>query len=90
MIDNSKNQSGRRLDWGGESSHIDMVYVWACLGGGFFATVGITIGTGSSEMKEHKCKNWVYFEQILVRTSKAHKLAKLGVFLSKNGMLMGG
>ena len=36
----------------------------------FFANFGIAIGGFSSETKEPKLKNWVYFEQIIVKSTQ--------------------
>ena len=53
-------------------SHIDLVS--ACLLGCFFGKFIIAIGGFSSETKEPKFKNWVYFEQIIVKTPNVSKL----------------
>ena len=48
-------------------SHIDMVYVCACLLGRFFAKFGIAIGGFHQGQRSPNYINWVYFGQIIVR-----------------------
>ena len=54
----------------GKGSHIDMVYICACLLRCFSVEFGIAIGRFSSETKEIKFKNWVYIEQIIVKSTQ--------------------
>ena len=68
----------------GGGSLIDMVYVLCvCLLGRFFANFGIARGV-SSEKKEPKFTNWMYFGQIIVKSTH---LVKIRCFSSENGIL---
>ena len=56
---------------GGGGSHIDMVYVYVpAFWGRFFAKFSIAIGGFSSETKEPKFKNLVFFMQIIVKSTQ--------------------
>ena len=72
MCESNYTSRGEVLHWHG-------IHICACLLEPFFARFGIPIGGFSSGMKEPKLKNWVYFEQIIV---KKHPF-ELGTFLSK-------
>ena len=67
---------------GGGGSHIDGKHICACLSGYFFAKFGIAKGGFSSQTKEPKFKNWVYFEEII---AKAPNLGKTGCFSIQKG-----
>ena len=52
-------------------SHWHLVYIYVpAFWGTFFMKFGTAIGKFSSETKEPKFKNWVYFEQIIVKSTK--------------------
>ena len=68
-------------------SHIDLVYICACLLECFLVELGTAIGEFSSETKEPKFKNWVYFEQIIVKSTQFGQ--NWVFFYCKKGILMG-
>ena len=54
----------------GGSSHWHGIRICACLLRCLFAKFGIAMGGSSTETKEPKFKNWVYFEQIIVKSTQ--------------------
>ena len=55
---------------GGWGSHIDMVYVYVPAFRGAFSRNLVYLSGVSSGMEEPKFKNWVYFEQIIVKSTQ--------------------
>ena len=82
----SETHHNMSVDNPGRFSHWHGIRICACVLGRFFAKFGIRIGGFSSETKEPKLKNWVYFEQITVNSTQFEQNWVLSI---ENGILMG-
>ena len=67
-------------------SHIDLHTYYVLPSGVLFREVIVAIGGFSSETKEPKSKNLMYFGQIIVKSTQ---LGKIGYFSIEKGILMG-
>ena len=64
-------------------SHIDMVYVCACLLGCNFVTFGIAVLGFLQRWRSPNYLNWEYFGQIMVKSTQFEQKQKFGDFLQK-------